>query len=98
MTRRKRERRRTTAVRRCLVSALLATTADVAGATKNFCGLTWGAASSNCDNSQPCPGGLDEECTYGGEKILLFVLRSFSRACDERLSAAQVRRLEENDK
>lgn len=39
-------------------------------ATKNFCGLTWGDASADCQNSQPCPLGTDEECTSGGTFIL----------------------------
>jgi len=38
----------------------------LANATKNFCGATWGAASSNCVDRQPCPMGTDEECTTGG--------------------------------
>ncbi|KAL9189137.1 hypothetical protein ACHAXT_011627 [Thalassiosira profunda] len=35
-------------------------------ATTNFCGTSWGDASSNCDARQPCPSGTDQECTSGG--------------------------------
>lgn len=38
---------------------------SVSYATKNFCGLDWGDASSNCEARQPCPTGIDDECTSG---------------------------------
>ncbi|KAL3761003.1 hypothetical protein ACHAWU_004623 [Discostella pseudostelligera] len=38
----------------------------LAYATKNFCGLDWGDASSDCESNQPCPTGIDDECTAGG--------------------------------
>lgn len=28
----------------------------------NFCGSDWTDASSDCQNRQPCPGGIDDEC------------------------------------
>lgn len=31
-----------------------------------FCGLDWGAVSNNCDGSQPCPTGTNEECVMLG--------------------------------
>lgn len=31
-----------------------------------FCGTSWADASSNCDDRQPCPNALDEECSTPG--------------------------------
>ena len=28
-----------------------------------FCGKSWEDASSDCENRQPCPNAIDEECT-----------------------------------
>ena len=28
-----------------------------------FCGKSWADASSDCENRQPCPNAIDEECT-----------------------------------
>mmetsp|Transcript_9742 Transcript_9742/g.21041 ORF Transcript_9742/g.21041 Transcript_9742/m.21041 type:complete len:1023 (-) Transcript_9742:106-3174(-) len=47
-----------------LITALIATPA--ASSSTNFCGSTWGDASSDCEHKQPCPNGTDEECTNGG--------------------------------
>lgn len=46
-----------------LIAARLAARA---ASTKNFCGASWGDASSNCDARQACPLGTDEECSFGG--------------------------------
>ena len=37
----------------------------------NFCGTSWGDASSECEERQPCPQGTDEECTNGGKCCFL---------------------------
>lgn len=31
----------------------------------NFCGNDWNDASTDCQNRQPCPGGIDDECDSG---------------------------------
>ena len=31
-----------------------------------FCGTSWNDASGNCENRQPCPNALDDECTTPG--------------------------------
>ncbi len=70
-------------LRATLTTALLAIPAT--SSSTNFCGSTWGDASSDCEHKQPCPNGTDEECVSKGRakvQIVLFApLQTFQFLC-----------------